>query len=148
MACRHFPQYILAVGHGALMNTFSSPDSSYILARTGRLARDPVRRLLESSALFFGVLDVEELSPGGRCWETCVRVRLMHATVRMNLAAAGAWPLPGQPINALQTAAGPLFFGAMTLDRLRLLGARISPEEGDGFYLIWRYVTRLLGVPR
>lgn len=49
--------------------------------------------------------------------------------VRMNLTAAGAWPLPGQPVNALQTAAGPLFFGAMTLDRLRLLGAR-SPGWG------------------
>ncbi|WP_280377253.1 oxygenase MpaB family protein [Nocardia wallacei] len=147
MAYRHFGQYIVAVGHGALMTTFSSPDSAYILTRTNRLERDVVRRLIESSDLFFGVLDADELRPGGRAWETCVRVRLMHTMVRLRLAAT-AWPLPGTPINALQTAAGPLFFGAMMLDRLRSLGASISPGERDGFYLIWRYVTRLLGVPR
>lgn len=147
MAHRHFAQYIVAVGHGALMTTFSSPDSAYILTRTNRLERDVVRRLFESSELFFGVLDTEELRPGGSAWETCVRVRLMHTMVRRQLAAT-AWPLPGAPINALQTAAGPLFFGAMMLDRLRALGASISAEERDGFYLIWRYVTRLLGVPR
>ncbi|MBF6175167.1 oxygenase MpaB family protein [Nocardia blacklockiae] len=147
MAHRHFGQYVFAVGHGALMTTFSSPDSAYILTRTNRLERDVVRRLFESSELFFGVLDTDELRPGGSAWETCVRIRLLHTMIRLRLVADG-WPLPGTPINALHTAAGPLFFGAMMLDRLRSLGASISPAERDGFYMIWRYVTRLLGVPR
>lgn len=68
--------------------------------------------------------------------------------VRLNLLRADAWPLSGQPISALHTATGPLFFGAMILDRLRQLGATISPQEADGYYLIWRYTTRLVGVPQ
>jgi hypothetical protein len=149
MAHRHFPHYVLAVGHGALFTTFCSPDAAYILTRTNRLERNVIRRLYESAELFFGVLDTESLRPGGSAWETCIRVRLMHTMVRLQLMRdQRAWPLPGQPINALQTAAGPLFFGAMMLDRLDSLGASISPQERDGFSLIWRYVTRLLGVPR
>lgn len=148
MAHRHFPQYLIAVGHGALFTTFCSPDAAYILTRTHRLERNVIRRLYESAELFFGVLDTDALHPGGSAWKTVVRVRLMHTMVRLQLMRADAWPLEGKPINALQTAAGPLFFGAMMLDRLRSLGAAIDPDEYDGFYLIWRYVTRLLGVPR
>ncbi len=147
MMYRHFPHYVIATAYGGLMTTFCSADAAYILARTGRLERNVVRRMNESGELFFGVLDAEQLRPGRTVWEVCVRVRLMHTMVRLTLRRAGDRPLLGTPINALHTAAGPVFFGAMTLDRLRLLGGRFTDREADGFYLIWRYVTRLLGVP-
>ncbi|WP_018177773.1 oxygenase MpaB family protein [Jongsikchunia kroppenstedtii] len=148
MACRHFPMLGVALLHGGLMTTFCSADAAYILAGTNRLEQDVVRRIFESGTLFFGVLDIDALRPGGSAWETCVRVRLMHTMIRMNLGSAREWPLRGVPINALQTSAGPLFFGSMVLDRLRSSGAVISPAEADGYYLIWRYVTAVLGVPR
>lgn len=147
MAYRNAGQLIVALTHGGLLTTFCSADAAYILARTNRLERNVVRRLFESSTLFLGVYDADSLRPGGSAWETCVHVRLMHAMVRRQLLRSGDWPLRGQPVNALMTAAGPLFFGAMVLDRLRALGAHMTPEEADGFYLIWRYVTRVLGVP-
>lgn len=147
MGYRYFPHYIVAITHGGLMTTFCSADAAYLLTRTNRLERNVVRRMFESAEMFFGVLDTEELRPGGTVWETCVRVRLMHTMVRLGVSRSGVWPLPGKPINALNTAAGPVFFGSMILDRLRSLGAAISPDEADGYYLIWRYVTRLLGVP-
>ncbi|MDF0530491.1 oxygenase MpaB family protein [Tsukamurella sp. 8F] len=147
MALRHFPQYTLAVGYGALMTTFSSPDAAYILSSTGRFEEDAARRLQRSSALFFGVLDAAGLATHGTAWAACMRVRLIHSAVRLHMTAHGQWPFPGKPVSALQTSAGPLFFGAMMLDRLRRLGARITPDEADGFYLLWRYVTWLLGVP-
>ncbi|AXI03980.1 oxygenase MpaB family protein [Aquirhabdus parva] len=149
MAYRHFPQLMIALIHGGLMTTFASADSARILAGTGRLEQNVVRRLFESSTLFFGVLDTEALRPGGAAWEICLRVRLMHAMVRMRLVSTGGWQvIHGQPINQLHTAAGPLFFGEMVLERLQSLGASIQPDEYEGYYLIWRYVTRLLGVPR
>lgn len=148
MAYRHFPQLMIALMHGGLMTTFASADSARILAGTQRLEQNVVRRLFESSTLFFGVLDTEALRPNGVAWEICLRVRLMHAMVRLRLLGSGNWDDPySQPINQLHTAAGPLFFGSMVLDSLRSLGAAIRPDEHAGFYMIWRYVTRLLGVP-
>jgi len=77
MAYRNFSQLVMT--HGGLMTTFCSADAAYVLARTNRLERNVVRRLHESSELFFGVYDINELRPGGTAWETCVRVRLMYA---------------------------------------------------------------------
>lgn len=148
MAYRYSPILAVALLHGGLMTTFSSADAAYILARTNRLEQNVTRRIFESGPLFFGVLAPDALRPGGPAWETCVHVRLMHSMVRLQLSQDGSWPLRGVPINALHTSAGPLFFGAMVLDRLRSLGALITAPEADGYYLIWRYVTRLLGVPR
>ncbi|MGV9673927.1 oxygenase MpaB family protein [Nocardia sp. NPDC003482] len=147
MIYRNFAQFLVAMLYGGLMTTFCSADAAYILTRTGRLERNVGRRIFESGSLFFGVLDVDALQPGGRVWETCVHVRLMHTMVRLHLIDTGAWPLRGKPISAGQTAAGPLFFGAMILDRLSMLGAYVTAAEADGYYLIWRHVTRLLGVP-
>ena len=147
MAYRYFPLYLVAMTHGGLLTTFCSADAAYVPTRTNRLEHNVVRRMYESSEMFFGVLDADELRPGSIMWTVCVRVRLLHSMVRLNLLRAEAWPLPGKPINAVHTAAGPLFFGSMILDRLRLLGATITDDEADGYYLIWRYVTRLLGVP-
>lgn len=147
MACRHFPQLTVALVHGGLMTTFASADAARILAGTHRLEQNVVRRLFESSTLFFGVLDVAALRPGGRAWDICLRVRLMHAMVRLRLLDAGWDGVGGQPINALHTSAGPLFFGTMVLERLRKLGGRFTAAEAEGYHLLWRYVTRLLGVP-
>lgn len=145
MAYRHFPQLMVALLHGGLTTTFSSAGAAHILAGTNRLEQDVLRRLFESATLFFGVLEADALRPGGSAWEICVRVRLLHTVIRVHMT--DGWPLRGKPVNAVQTAAGPLFFGAMVLDRMRLLGAYITAEESDGYYLIWRHVTRLLGVP-
>lgn len=149
MGFRQFPQLSIALMHGGLLMSFSTPESARILAGTNRLEQNVVRRLFESATLFFGVLDADALRPGGAVWDICLRVRLMHSMVRMRLMAAGDWnPLEGQPINQLHVAAGPLFFGSMVLRSLALLGARVSEQEALGYRLIWRYVTYLLGVPQ
>jgi hypothetical protein len=148
MGFRHFLQLSIALIHGGLMMSFSSPESARILAGSKRLEQNVVRRLFESATLFFGVLDTEALRPGGAAWELCLRVRLMHGMVRLRLLAAGDWtPEGGKPINPLHIAAGPLFFGSMVVRSLRRLGARVSDEEAEGYCLLWRYVTFLLGVP-
>jgi hypothetical protein len=148
MGYRHFLQLSIALIHGGLMTTFSTADAARILSGTNRLEQNVVRRLFESATLFFGVLDTEALRPGGSAWDICLRVRLMHAMVRLRLLDGGNWDgVGGQPINAMHTAAGPLFFGAMVLERLQKLGGSFSAAESEGYYLLWRYVTRLLGVP-
>ncbi len=148
MIQRHFPHMILALTYGVLPLTFGHPDAAAIFVGTGRLEANVTRRLNESAALFFKVSDSDALAPGGRVWETCLHVRLVHALVRMRCLEQG-WDVQaqGMPVSQLATAAGPAFFGAQMLDCMRLLGARISEEEAAGHHLVWRYTTRLMGVP-
>lgn len=149
MGYRQFPQLALALTHGGLPMSFATPEAARILGGSNRLEQNVVRRLFESATLFFGVLDTEALRPGGAVWDICLRVRLMHSMVRLRLMAAGDWkPEEGKPINPVHVAAGPLFFGSMVLRSLSRLGARVSEDEAEGYKLIWRYVTYLLGVPQ
>lgn len=146
---RNFLLLAIALVHGGLLTTFANPDTARILGGTHRLEQNVVRRLNESTTLFFGVLDTEALRPGGRAWETCLQVRLLHAMVRMRLLAAGETQgLTGIPVNQLHTAGGPLIFGTRALRALKQLGAHVSAEQEAGYQLIWRYVTYLLGVPQ
>ena len=148
MAQRHFPQLILALTYGCLPLTFAHPDAAAIFVGTGRMEANISRRLNESAALFFGVCDSDALAPGKAMWEACLHVRLVHALVRMKCLQSG-WDLKGRgmPVSQLATAAGPAFFGTHLLDGMRRLGARVSDEEAAGHCMIWRYTTRLMGVP-
>ncbi len=148
MALRHFPMLVLGLTYGGLPLTFAHPDAAEVFVGTGRMQANISRRLNESATLFFGVYDSDALAPGKSMWEVCLQVRLVHAMVRMNLIKRG-WDTAtrGVPVNQLSTAAGPAFFGTHQLGCLRRLGARINREEALGFSMIWRYVTRLLGVP-
>jgi hypothetical protein len=119
-----------------------------VIGHTGRFERSVPRRLAESATLFFRVPETDELRPGGEVWEICLRVRLMHALVRLKLVQSGEWDTTESvPINQLHTAAGPFCFGSVVIRGLRALGAQVSAEEESGYLLTWRYVTWLLGVP-
>lgn len=148
MAQRHFPMLVLGLTYGGLPLTFGHPDSAEVFSGTGRMQANISRRLNESASLFLGIYDSDELAPGGTMWEVCLHVRLVHSLIRLNLIKQG-WDVAGRgvPVNQLSTAAGPAFFGTHQLGCLRRLGARVSDAESEGFTMIWRYVTRLLGVP-
>jgi hypothetical protein len=149
MAQRNFPLLIAALTYGALPLVFAHPDSAAVFAGTGHFAASIPRRLNESATLFFGVTNSEELRPRGAMWVACLRVRLIHAVIRAQFRAKATWDsaLRGVPVSALQTAAGPAFFGTHMLACLRALGAAIEEEEAVGHNVTWRYVTYLLGVP-
>lgn len=148
MVQRHFPMMILALTYGGLPLTFAHPDAAAVFAGTGRMEANITRRLNESATLFFGVCNSDDLAPGRPMWEACLQVRLVHALVRLHLIEKG-WDIPnhGVPVSQLATAAGPAFFGTHLLGCLGRLGARYTAEEAAGHCMIWRYVTRLLGVP-
>lgn len=148
MAQRHFPLLVLALIYGGLPLTFAHPDAAAVFASTARMENDIGRRMNESATLFFGVTNSDELAPGRSMWRACLQVRLVHAMVRVHLLSKG-WDTAeqGLPINQLATSAGPAFFGTHLLGSLTRLGAQPTEEEALGHKMIWRYTTRLLGVP-
>lgn len=149
MTQRNFPMMVLALTYGALPLVFVHPDSAAIFGGTGHFAASIPRRLKESALLFFGVTDTDALRPDERMWQVCLRVRLIHAAVRHQFLQRPDWDatLRGIPISALQTAAGPAFFGTRLLSGMRGLGAAVDHDEALGHQMVWRYVTHLLGVP-
>lgn len=148
MAQRNFPALVMGLTYGCLPLTFAHPDAAAIFAGTGRMEASITRRLNESAALFFGVMDSDALAPQEPMWAACLQVRLVHAIVRMQALQQG-WDVEqrGMPVSQLATAAGPAFFGSHLLEGMRRLGVKASEEEAAGFCMIWRYVTRLMGVP-
>jgi hypothetical protein len=132
--------------HGTLPMTYADGYASPVLVRTARLANDLPRRLFETATLFLGALDSDEMRPGRREWERCVRIRLMHTMVRLKILDSGDWDHSFcVPINQLSTGAGPYIFGVHRVRMLRSFGAPVSDQEAESFELMWRYVTRVMG---
>ena len=149
MAGRHAPHFALAITYGALPLAFSHPSSAVVFKLSGDMARSVSARLRQSAELFFGVVRPRALLPFEPAWRECLRVRLVHARVRRHLLRHPQWnrSTHGVPINLLQLAAGPAFFGSHVLRAMTTLGARASAEEREGYAMIFRLVTKLLGGP-
>ena len=107
------------------------------------------------------------LAIGSEGWRQSIKVRQIHTLVRQNLlkgkgnAAAGVIPNAeqhhnpdgswntdywGVPINQTDMIATHLQFSLLIMRGLRLLGARISPEEAEGILHLWNLASYWMGV--
>ncbi|WP_156755525.1 oxygenase MpaB family protein [Actinokineospora pegani] len=130
----------------SLAMTYTNAEVAAVLGRGDNLRRLLPRRLFESMTLFAAALDVDSMRPGGPGWERVVRVRLMHTMVRTGIQRTAAHDSP-VPINALETTGGTFLFGAIRLRAIAEAGGRPDPDEAESHYLMWRYITRLIGAP-
>ena len=97
---------------------------------------------------------IEIMLPGGLDrmgdgWKLTVRVRLIHAQMRILLAASDEWdePVDGMPVSGAHMALAATGFSAVNLDSARRLGVPISDHESDSFMHTWHYTSWLMGVP-
>ena len=107
------------------------------------------------------------LAIGSEGWRQSIKVRQIHTLVRQNLlkgkgnAATGVIPNAeqhhnpdgswntdywGVPINQTDMIATHLQFSLLIMRGLRLLGARISPEEAEGILHLWNLASYWMGV--
>ncbi|MBP2280022.1 hypothetical protein H4W00_000835 [Psychrobacter sp. PL19] len=107
------------------------------------------------------------LAIGSEGWRQSIKVRQIHTLVRQNLlkgklsAANGVIPNSDQhhnpdgswntaywgvPINQTDMIATHLQFSLLIMRGLRLLGARISPEEAEGILHLWNLASYWMGV--
>ncbi|WP_025672658.1 oxygenase MpaB family protein [Psychrobacter sp. TB47] len=107
------------------------------------------------------------LAIGSEGWRQSIQVRQIHTLVRQNLlkgkgnAAKGVIPSADQhhnpdgswntiywglPINQTDMIATHLQFSLLIMRGLRLLGARISPEEAEGILHLWNLASYWMGV--
>ena len=127
------------------------------LARTGGFSTKVARhRLFETTQHLLQLTQsLESIQPGGSGFASCIRVRILHASVRkkiMTLAKANAAYYDidrlGVPINDLDSIATIGTFSA-TLIWLSLprQGIWMTRQERLDYIALFRYVAYLMGTP-
>lgn len=96
-------------------------------------------------------LSAASLRPGGRGWESALRVRVLHAKVRRSLLRRinPQWnvDMNGVPINQEDMAATLLAFSVNVLLGIELASGRpLNGNDQHDYLALWRYLGWLLGV--
>lgn len=138
----------LSLGPGALIHTYSAPSIADILANTGELTEGAVHRLAYTTNWIYSVYLKDGLRPGNVSFIHTGMVRAMHAHVRRVQTQLGLdyseW---GAPISELDMFRTWFDFTYIAFTYLRNLGYRLSLEEEQDLFYLWRVVGRMLGIP-
>jgi hypothetical protein len=125
-----------------------------LLAATGALTGEALRRLQETQEWTIGLSEPGALRPHAPAWRATVHVRVVHALVNASFTdpdrqdRRDRWDTArwGLPVNqADQAATLGLFDGTLILG-CRALGVRVPPSDSRALMHLWRWVGHLLGV--
>ena len=149
--CRAFhgnSEMLIAAFVGAVLVEGFSTLISKSFSITGRLVDQGVRRLKQNNRHISEIFLPGGLDRHGDGWKMSVRIRLMHARLRVLLATAEEWDPPawGVPLSSAHIAFATAAFSGGLLDRARKLGVEPTEDERRSFMMIWRYSGHLMGV--
>lgn len=115
---------------------------------TGRLGSNPGRRIQETGAFIAAILAPGGLEPGALGFETAVRVRLLHGSIRSWIKRSPGFTdlYVGEPLDQTMLAMTLGLFDYLNLRSLLRLGVPLSSKDIDGHHHMWRYVGYLLGI--
>jgi hypothetical protein len=130
----------------SLMTGYSIPALSVPLLHTGALVSDALPRLHRTYEFIQTVSRADVLEIGGPAWRYCVNVRQIHAYVRQSLTPSWDVAYWGQPLNQSDMIATHLQFSLLIVLGYRWFGARLSAEEQQGIWMLWRQISTWLGV--
>lgn len=130
----------------SLMTGYSIPALSVPLLHTGALVSEALPRLYRTYEFIQMVSRDDALEIGGPAWQYCVKVRQMHAYVRHSLRKNWDFRYWGEPLNQSDMIATHLQFSLLIVLGYRWFGARLSAEEQQGIWMLWRQISTWLGV--
>ncbi|MCY4559431.1 MAG: oxygenase MpaB family protein, partial [Chloroflexi bacterium] len=133
---------------GVLIDGFSTLISKSFV-QTGRIFENGVWRLKQNNRHQMEIFLPGGLERYGEGWKLSVRIRFVHAQVRMLLGRTAEWEHDawGVPVSAAHLGYAVACVAARTVKHSASLGARYSPEERAGFHAVWRYAGYLMGIP-
>jgi hypothetical protein len=139
---------LLVLMNASLPLAYTSPAGVKPLVRTGDLLRITGRRLFETLRFVVETAVPGSLRPGGKAWAVTARVRLVHAAVRVRLAASPDWQHGdwGAPINQSDMLGTSLAFSTTFLDGMRRLGFSYTPDDAASVIELWRVSGHWTGV--
>lgn len=119
------------------------------LVATGALAPgSSAKRLHETLCWWLDVTGDHGLDRHAPGFVSTIKVRVMHALVRLRLAKDPAWRFDewGAPLSQAHLATTNQAFGAAYVTLARSLGIRYSRAEREAMMHLWRYAGFLMGV--
>ncbi|WP_434385403.1 oxygenase MpaB family protein [Melittangium boletus] len=144
------PEVMMILGFYSLPAAYAARRGVQVLARTGNLSINPVRRVFETAQMVVDVMSRGGLEPEGRGVRTTQKVRLLHAAVRRLIRKdrRGAWAEQelGVPINQEDMAGTLMTFSYVVLEGLKALRIELTAEQRDAWLHAWKLVGRTLGV--
>jgi len=140
---RHLPAITVALFCASLPSAYAAARGSRVLATTGRMhgvALD--QRVNETAQFVLDVLSPRAFEPDGCGLRSVQKVRLMHAAVRARFR-----PDWGEIAINQEDLLGTLgTFSVVVVRALRRLGLRVTAQEAEDFYQLWRGVGFALGI--
>lgn len=132
----------------SLVESYAGFRGAKVLIRAGGLSKNPVRRVYETAAFSFEIARSGASRPGTEAHREILRVRLIHAFVRMGMLRRNDFDLRawGHPINQEDLAGTLLTFSHVLPRGLRTLGAQLTYVELASFQHHWRWIGHLLGI--
>lgn len=115
---------------------------------TGRLGSHPARRIQETGAFIGSILEPRGLEPGSLGFQTAVRVRLLHGSIRAWLGRSPGFSeaYVGVPLDQTMLAMTLSLFDYLNLRSMTRMGVRLTEDELRGHHHLWRYIGHLLGI--
>ncbi len=122
--------------------------ATLVTRATGRLGANPATRISETGAFIAAILQPGGLEQGALGYETTLRVRLLHASIRSWLKKIPDFSrdFVGEPIDQTMLAMTLSLFSYVNLRSFARLGVRFSEGENEALQHLWRYVGWLLGI--
>lgn len=145
---RNSTMFVGAFVAGVLVEGFATLISKSFCI-TGRVIDQGVRRLKQNNLHLMEIMLPGGLERYGDGWKLSMRLRLVHARIRLMLKYSQDWDTEawGMPISAAHIGLATTVFSALLLKRAESLGVKLSQEERNSFIMIWRYTGYLMGVP-
>ena len=117
---------------------------------TGALKKGAVKRLKDTLEFWVYVTREDALKVNSEAYQLIVRTRLMHSYARLKIKEKGQnWDYEkwGEPINSWDMIATYTGFSLVLMQGLKKLSVKISEEEENGVFHLWKYIGYLLGIP-
>jgi ER-bound oxygenase mpaB/B'/Rubber oxygenase, catalytic domain len=145
---RHSREYGFVLGAASLLAGAQNSIAGKPLVFTGRYAGNAAIRSIEVGSWLAGATTPGGLRREADGFEQTVRVRMIHAHIRVQLARDGDWDMAawGLPIPQSYMSFTLAEFCSVALGAMRQLGVRYRDAELEDIHHLWRYVGHVVGV--
>lgn len=138
----------IVLGAASLVSGYANSAASRPLELTGRYVENAGARTIEVGSWLIAVNQPGGLERHSDGFELTVRVRIIHALVRADLARRADWDASAWGVPICQAYLGYTLveFTLIPLRAMRRIGAPYLPHEEAAAYARWRYLGHLLGI--
>lgn len=136
----------LVLGLYSLPYCYLGADGAKVLYLSERIRKDTYKRLLETGNFLKEVMNYDNWQ-SQRMFAICLKVRLLHATIRYFTLHSKQWDLAwGYPINQEDMLGTNLAFSLVVLRGIEKLGYSIDKSYEEAYLNTWNVIGFLLGV--